>query len=449
MSQKAMPSISEIVRRFLGSKDSLRFRMSSDAAASFTIKCTYLTLQFFAGVLLARLLGPEDLGLYAFTLAIVGFAAIVAELGFPTFLVRALATHRATHSSDELRSTLLTALLFVPASSIVLCLILMGTTRMGLSISTVGILMVPAIAMNAVLTGAMRGLGHATKSQLADSLFRPALAVSILFFVFLSSAEISTSTALTINILSSALAVVFAGALLWSCWPDKIQLNKNRRFRPVQVGRQSLPFLLLAGSQVVNHHTDIVMLHMLTTEHDVGLYRIATMLADGLSAPLIAIALVTAPILAHSHALKDIRRIQKVLVASHIVAFTAMLLFCIPVILYSNELITLVFGSPYIEASAPTSILAGGRVFYALVCFTGVALSMMDRPRTATCLTLVTVTLNIALNYTLIPAFGINGAALATAASAIGVALISAVYIAYAFSIDVSPFGYRSLVARI
>lgn len=432
------------------SSGNLRSKLVRGSFGSLGVKGIYILTQFAVGVMLARLLGPEALGLYAFTIALVQLLVIAAQFGFPAYTVRSVALCAAQKSWLEAKGVIKGAIQLVSLLSLlIVALGLVWVSGLGLKVNGVpqhvfmtGLMLVPLLALSATNSGAVRGLGYVVIGQLPDQVVRPLVFLAFLLAIYFSGVKPSSQDALLVFGVAVFSSLVVGLAQLIKCLPKQLQQTKAEVHHR-HLLKQSLPFMLLAGAQVLNYQADILMLGTLSTKNQVGLYRVALQVADGLGAALFAISVVIAPQIAQLQAHQDWFRIQRVLVYSHRAGTFIMLPAVLTIFLFSDFLLLMIFGSSFTASSTTLEILVLGKLAYAMVGFSGLALSMLGRAGMATIIALLTTILNVSMNYILIPRYGIEGAAVATISSQFVVNILAILYIAYAFRIDISVIGFK------
>jgi len=92
---------------------------------------------------------------------------------------------------------------------------------------------------------------------------------------------------------------------------------------------------------------------------------------------------------------------------------------------FSNLFLKIFFGKEYVAGSLAMQIILIGTIFYALTYINNSVLLGIGKPKIIAKILLTAAFLNVILNFILIPKFGIEGAALATAISYITSLLIS------------------------
>lgn len=415
-------------------------------------KACYMACQFLTGVILARALGPSGLGIYALAISMAQLLAIAAQFGLPGYLVRTVAIG-PTGPLRSVTSLIIGAAEIVFAiSAILITVVALLTWGLGISLVDLppssllsALVLVPVLALSATLSGVLRGLGHVIRSQLATEVTRPVLLLVMVGGFYLLSQGLSPRSALLLNGLALTVATASLIHSLLKCLPaEPIRRLSPAGFR--EVVRGGLPFILLAGAQSLNYQADIVTLGILSTSDQVGIYRVALQIADGMGVVLFAISLTTAPYFARLYASGDRERLQKLLVYAHRAAFAVITPLVLILIFISGQLLNIIFGAEYVAATEALAVLCVGKIFYATVCYSGVVLSMTGRTTSAAIISLGNFGLNLALNVVLIPLFGTVGAATATAVSEF---LINAIGLAYLYkATGISGFIFSRVQVR-
>ena len=83
-------------------------------------------------------------------------------------------------------------------------------------------------------------------------------------------------------------------------------------------------------------------------------------------------------------------------------------------ILFSKEIIVLLFGSSYAGAAGAFELLIVGVVFLAIFMVCSAVFQGVDKPGTPMKILFIAVVMDVVFNFLLIPILGIEGAALAT-----------------------------------
>ncbi len=95
----------------------------------------------------------------------------------------------------------------------------------------------------------------------------------------------------------------------------------------------------------------------------------------------------------------------------------------------SQDLISLVYTETYLAAVAPLSILIFGLTFLCLFIILTTVITASGKPKISLVMVLVLLVINILLNTTLVPIYGLSGAALATTITGSSGLLMSGIYV--------------------
>jgi len=86
--------LGKAIARVVGRPGTLRFRLARDTAGVMAIRALSMGLGFAVSVVLARLLGVREFGLYSLAMSVLGLLVVPATFGFPQLLVREIAAYR-------------------------------------------------------------------------------------------------------------------------------------------------------------------------------------------------------------------------------------------------------------------------------------------------------------------------------------------------------------------
>lgn len=425
------------LRRIVSPPGSLRGQLLRGSVGSAGIKAFYVLVQFGIGIILARMLGPEALGVYAFTMAMVNLLVIGVQCGFPAFLVREVAVSRAQDAYSGLKRLLFGSGQIVLIAS----LLLFGTGIVGIwgfditikgispAVSLMGLLLVPLLALTATGAGAIRGLGHVIEGQIPSEVVRPFLFLMLLLVIYAAEIALTPEQALLVHGFAATVALLLAGFILLQRLPASVRQATAADIPVTELLRQSFPFLLLAGAQVLNYQTDVLMLGFLASAEDVGQYRVSVEFSSGVGAVLVAISTAIAPMLARLHAKGDLDGLQSIMINAHRAGLAITILLSALFFLYGEAIISFFFGNAYLPALEPLMVLLLGRIIYAINVHSGVALSMFGFAWIAMWLTGISVALNVAMNLVLVPVYGTVGAATATSVTMVLVTIAGQIWL--------------------
>lgn len=397
-------------------------------AASLLLKLIHAVLALLVAVLLARLLGPAQYGIYSFAFALVTLLAIPVQMGLPVLVVRETAAGRARNDWSIVDDIWRWALRVVGLGS-------------GAVLAAAGFLMlmtwqellpamrwtllwalplIPLLALGTLHGAALRGRDRVVLGQLPDYVLRLALLAILVPAWWAWSSQLSAPAAMLLHVAAAAWALGISNLLLHgrvSGHPRRTATEANRS-RAWLASMWPLGFI--AAAQVINTRADTLLLGILGDPESVGIYQVAVQGAQIVVLGLGAINLVVAPHFSSLHSQGKKRLLQRLVTLSARAIVLSTLPVVIVLVFAGSFAIRLVFGPEYQSAYLPMVILAAGQLANAGFGSVAMLLNMTGNERaTARGLVLASL-LNIILNLLLIPGFGMVGASLATALSLIG-----------------------------
>ena len=409
------------IKRLLGST------LAKETGISLFLKISQAIFSFMTTVLLARILGAEGYGIYAYAFAFVMLLSMPAQAGLPTLVIRETARGMAEGKPElvqgiwrwatKVAMLISLSLLFV----IGLFFLLLKGKKFGVKEWTFfwAFLFIPFMCLSNLRGAALRGLHKVVIGQLPEFFIRPAL-----FFTFLCIAgfflhqRLTPPQAMALNVFSAVLAFIIGTWVLWKNTPLSIY-----KATPVYDGKKwlssFLPLAFTAGMWVINSQADIVMLGIFKPPAEVGIYRVAVQIALVASFGLQAVNMVVAPRFATFYTKREMDRLQRLVTRSAQIVLTFNLLVTSFFVIFGRTFLNLVFGKEFIIAYIPLLILLIGQLVNSAAGSVRVLLNMSGYEKDTAVGMVLAASVNIILNFLLIPKWGANGAAIATTVSMI------------------------------
>ena len=192
----------------------------------------------------------------------------------------------------------------------------------------------------------------------------------------------------------------------------------------------SVPMLLSNSLFLIMSWIDTIILGAFENTQEVGIYNVALRLSMITSVTLVAINSIAAPKFAEFWGNRDIEGLARVAQQStkliFWVSFPILLLFLI-----FPECILGLFGEEFKMGAFALVILAMGQFINAVSGSVGYILQMTDKQKVFRNVVLFAVIVNILLCFSLIPAFGILGAAIANSVTIVFINVVSLFLIRY------------------
>lgn len=412
----------KILKHFKG--DGLKAQLLKGASGTAALKAVHIPLTLVTGILLARTLGPENYGIYAFVLSLITLLGLPANAGLPTLLVREIAKNHVHQHWGLIRGVFELSNIFVFSYSIAIATgagLFVWWRWGGDEISQVNsflwaLLLLPLISYQGVRTGTLRGLRWVASSQLPENVVRPLVMIALIGSGLALGKTLTTVTAIQFNAVAAFVAFIVGAYLLKIALPVDVR-KAERKYEIKRWSASLLPLSLFSGLQTLDSQVSILFLGVLSTAEEVGLFRVAATGASLVTFGLIAVNTALAPQVARLYQAGEMEKLQRTIIlstrAAALVSFPVALIF----IFWGDDLITLVFGIEYIGAATALAILCVGQLVNASAGAVAVVLNMTGHDKKTLYGVLLALVSNVTLAFLLIPYLGIIGAAISYAFS--------------------------------
>ncbi len=399
-------------------------------------------------IVLARILGAEGYGYYAFALGVAGILAVPAQLGLPQLMTRELAARHA-HEQWSLMAGLRRRAFQIAAVSVLLAMLvgvfflLNAENFPALEPRTfaLGLALLPLLISMELLGSVLRGLRRVLHAQWPIAAFKPLL-VLLLIVVGASLLELTPAMAMLFNVVASLLAVGLLVLWMRRHWP-RAATAASARYDTRAWLRSLLPFTALGAANVIVQKTDVAMLGWLTGPADVGVYNIVVQGAMLVSFGFSAVNAVIAPTIARSFAKDDLQQLQRLLSMSSLIVLAIAVVVMVVFVLFGKLLLGTVFGSEFTRGFHALLILGVGQLVNASVGSVGTFLSMTRHENDTLRAIVIAAIANVILNLFLIPRYGIVGAAVATMISTVLWNIIMSVAVHQRLGLVPGPFFFK------
>jgi O-antigen/teichoic acid export membrane protein len=395
------------------------------AVGILALRVTATAIGFLSGILMARMLGANGLGVLAYVSAWIGVIMIPATLGLQQLLPREIARYQSHEEWGLLRGILafsrrsvitVSIALAVPAG--LLAWIASGFETSSTVVMTfwIALLAVPFSGLIQIRQSVMRGLGLVVRGQIPETLVAPVLILAVLATLYLVyDASLLPWEAASISLAATILAFFVGNRLLKSVIPAPVGTAEPTVTKRVWLG-SALPMLMIAGLEVVNSQTDILMLGTMTTEDQTGIYAVAARSAAIVIFVWGSVNMAIGPIIARTHYGGDHPGVQNIVRKSAFVIFFCTVPICGALYLFGKEFLSL-YGLEFVAGQTVLNILLIGNIVNALAGSVGLILKMTGHERDVLWTGMMAAVANIVLNALLIPRYGLEGAATATTIS--------------------------------
>ena len=262
----------------------------------------------------------------------------------------------------------------------------------------------------------LRALNKTISSELYRNIFRytPIFIFSIILY-YTQNQEWLIEAFLASFLLLSLTTLIQVGLLF-----KKLNLPKNNdyNFSYHQIFARSYPMALSAIAYFIMQSVDIIILTAYEGFESIAYYSVAVKLATVTALALMSVNIVVAPKIAEIYSTNDFEKLNKLINDSARIIFVISIPVLIILFVFSDFMLGL-FGENYVLAREALLLLLGGQFFSSLCGPGAVYLNMTGKQKKLNTILILGLGINVILNLVLIPAYGIEGAAVATLISMI------------------------------
>ena len=393
------------------------------AAGSLALRVASLGLVFICHLLLTRLLGARAYGLYAYALAWMKALSVPATLGLERLLVREVAIYRARSDWASWRGLLIWAgrTLLIAAVGIALVAVavswLIAGSAEGLQAFWLAMALLPLLALLRLKQFVMQGMHRTVVGQIPETLVQPLLLTTLVAAYFASVGRLTATGAMGLNVAATLVALVCGVVLLERTLPASVKESAPNTQPRVWL-RSAVPLLLVSGINAMSGQIPVLMLGAMRNAEAAGILSIAKRLADLTILPTLALSAVLTPTLATLWATHDRRGLQRTITKCARGVTLVSLPIALVFIIFGGPLLE-VFGAPFAAGTTALALLCVGQIVNMFAGSIGLLLVMTGHEREVAFISTACALLNFCLCASLIPRWGMAGAAVGAAASLI------------------------------
>jgi len=380
-------------------------------------------------VILARLLGPTEFGLFALGWTVLQMGSLISPLGLHQGIIRYGSQYWRADSA-RLRAVLQQSLgLVVLLGSVGALTLFIAAPWLAFEIfrepGLVGVFrgFALALALAAILRVAAAGTRISQRMQfsvLTEDLLPPLVQLMfvLLLVVLLNEGLKGAVLSATVGFAAGVGLGVF---FLWRLFGKEIRSTSPTQDQAgLSVGELlafSLPASLAGIFVMLTLRVDRLLVGYFLPASEVGIYQAASQAAMLSAMILGAFNAIFSPMIARLYHQGEMGRLNELFKVSTKWGLYVSLPPFLVLAVAPREVMTVVFGEPYASGAIPMVIMAGAQLFNAATGAVGLMLVMSGHPQRWLGLSTVSFALNVLLCVLLIPKLGLLGAALAMMAS--------------------------------
>jgi O-antigen/teichoic acid export membrane protein len=381
-------------------------------------------LGYLLGIVLARLLGAEDFGLYALGMAIFNVIMLVALCGADTMVVKVVS--ESFQRGDRLLAakTLLIALVLVVSVGLLAAIFLLRSSHTWLldlyqrpqlvPVLMILALTIPVALAVTVLVASFQATHAFSKVIAIRSVWEPLGKLTLaLGAVWCGWGLVGVVGGVgSVSLISLVLAAYFGRTMI----AEGFSAGWIDRSRAVELAKFGLPLFIMTIIGVISPRTDVLFLGYWSDPAQVRLYQAAYQTAAILTLIAAALDMAFAPLSAGLLAVHDVTKLKSLYGNVSRWLLTVSFPMALILIVFGPDILSL-FGPAFPIAAECLLLLALGQWINTWTTFAHTLLLMSGRSRLAMWNSIGTGFLLLILNWLFIPRWGIIGAAFAVSLS--------------------------------
>lgn len=384
-------------------------------------------LGFVYTVIMARILAPAQFGVFSALVSLIAITFSLGDLGIGPAIINYLPKHR--EHGDKIVQTAYWFQCLVGLVAILLFWSLAKFSGLLIPGSTPEqFVLIGSLIFNYILVNFAQSVFTAERQFLKFSISQiiDASTKIILVFVFFRLGELSISTALLANFVSSALALVIT---FWGyLWKIKTSFDKPIFFHLYEFSKW------IAVSRIFSvfiSRVDVILLNLLASGFQAGIFAAASRVTMLFALFVSSLGTVINPRFSALESKSEARKYIKKLII--LVSFISC--FVLLTVYFSDQIISIVFGQSYRSASIVFRLLGLSMIpFLFTVITTGVLLYTFNQSRFYAQITALQVSLIIMIDLLFIPRLGVYAPVLASTVSNLVFLALSILKLHYLFA---------------
>ncbi len=409
--------------------------------SSLVLRVAGLVAGFALGVVLARILGPAEFGIYGLVTTVSLLAVTVAQLGTPQLAVRELAVRSARGDWAGVK-----AILYRFGAATMIAATVLGAVALAIAWFVVppkhmiyvlqAVLLTASMSITALSASELRGLGALMKGQVMDIFVRPGLTFLIVLAIVVAARPLTAEAALWIQVVVTLLAAIVSLAWLRGALPPEA------RGVPASAELHWLKAALPLGAVDVLRQLDgaygVILVGWLASAVELGVFRVAVACVVLASMPVTILHIILAPSVSRLNEFGEKAELQRLLTWTAAALVGVMIPITLAAWLIGRPLIAFVFGAPYAEAWLALFLLTCAQLVNGLFGMGPILLAMCGGERQLIRIYAIAVGTAIVAAIPMTIAWGSAGAAAAPIISAALIGLLSWRYGLRELGVDVT-----------
>jgi len=396
-------------------------RLARGSAAALIIFVISAGLAYCAQLAIARMIGPEAYGQYAYVLAWVTVLAYASALGFDVSLLRFVPAYLSRHDLGLIRGVLRLSQRAVALAGIGVAALGVGFVEIWSGdlppalarTFIIGFALVPLWALLWIRCSIARAFGGVVSALTPERIVRDALLIGLLGIAGpVLGWRIGAPMAMAATVAGSAVAL-----LLITLAARRLRPAELARITPAQANsvwfRAAAPLVLIGTVEPLMNRLGVMLLGWMGDITGAGVYAIVFNVAFLAMLPRTAVNILFAPKAAELFARNDMAGLQQLILRTSVWMVAGSLCIAVPLWLLASPILAL-FGPGFAAGATALRVLLVGQVMIAGAGSQLYLMTMTGHERSAALLIAGSAVFSVVLGGALVAMAGVLGAAVAS-----------------------------------
>jgi O-antigen/teichoic acid export membrane protein len=428
--------------------DGEREQTQRNAVTAFGVRCASAALLYISQIVLARWMGSYEYGIYVFVWTWVLVLGGLSDLGLSVTSIRLIPRYREAGDPALVRGLVRGAR--GVALGVGTLIAVLGVAGLWLVEpfdshyvlpAYLALICVPLYALTAVQDGIGKGFGWMAVSLTPPYIVRPALLLLAMVAAHEMGLPMEAKTAA-----AAAIVATWATGLVQALVINhRVAATVGRGKRAYELGMwtwAAMPLLVMAACELTLQSADVLIVSHYLTPTDVAIYFAAAKTMSLIMFVHYAVGSAAANRFAALGARGDKESLRRFAREAVHWTFWPSLAAAICLLALGMPLLWL-FGPQFVAGYPVMMILVVGFLFRSSMGPAEFLLNMLGEQKLCAAVLVLTAVLNVALNFALVPRFGLLGAATATSVSLVVAALLNYLAVGRRLGIDIAVWRPR------
>tara|TARA_B100000700_G_C15061304_1_gene866087 strand:+ start:8051 stop:9382 length:1332 start_codon:yes stop_codon:yes gene_type:complete len=391
------------------------------SSSAMSVRILGVLATYILTIFISRSYGKDAMGLFALSQTMLMLVSVFSRFGFDTASVKFVSENLSLNKIQKLRKTYFKILKFVIPLSIILSVILylcssviainiMNKEEMITPLRIISIAILPFVLLF-IHSESLRGMKKIIFYSLFRNMSSPIITATILLIFYFNN-----FTEVQFPIYAYVLSVFILSIIslfIWLFYMPKSNDKSKISVKITDILSVSYPMMFTSSMSYLLQWSGIIILGIFASKGEVGIYSVAVRISYITTITLFAIESIAAPKFSELYANKKMDDFKKMIHQSTKLIFWVSSPILILFLVFPTFFLSL-FGGEFIVGKTVLILLVISQFITACSGSVGYILQMTGKQKTFQYIIFLSATINILLNFALVPVYGMLGTAISS-----------------------------------